>query len=129
MTTCSQVVKNEGVVPSTIIYGWDGAKFKTTSKKILTTLNTMPSIDIANHGIWSGVDPNIIFVENGYKIYSYNVTTDKISIIKDFTSIFPNQYIWQMHRNIDDNRFSFSIRNKDNYTYEGYAVWERDTDS
>jgi len=77
--------------------------------------------------IWSGVTPTLIYAHEGLRIWSYNVDSATWTLIKDFTGAGlagnPTS-LWQMHRSMDDNVFSFTQRTSG---YVGYAAWKRDT--
>ena len=77
--------------------------------------------------IWSGVTPTLIYAHDALKIWSYDVDSGVWTLIKDFTGAGlagdPTS-LWQMHRSMDDNVFSFTSRRSG---YVGYAAWKRDT--
>jgi len=77
--------------------------------------------------IWSGVTPTLIYAHDALKIWSYDVDSGVWTLVKDFTGAGlagdPTS-LWQMHRSMDDNVFSFTSRRSG---FVGYAAWKRDT--
>lgn len=76
--------------------------------------------------IWSAKDPDILygFVVMIPKIYKFNVVTKNYTVIKDFSSIWPGTYIWQMSMDENDDVFAFSVRRSSDYAELGTG-WYR----
>ena len=84
--------------------------------------------------IWSATDPDLIYGHQGTKLISYNLATNNYTVLKDFSDAFPPQsdanYIIQMSKSADDQRFAFSLNSgSPNWSRSGYAAWDRQTDT
>lgn len=73
---------------------------------------------------WSGQDPHVLYGLSGAKIYQYNTLTRRYRIIKDFSSIWPGTYLWQMSMSEDENVFAFTIKRGSDYSELGIG-WYR----
>lgn len=84
--------------------------------------------------VWAYGDPDKLFVhtDNGTKIYSYKVSTQTYTLIKDLSGYLPaGQFVQQMSVAQDDDTFSFGINLGGNPTYgdAGYIVYRDSTDT
>lgn len=90
--------------------------------------------------IWSARERDVIFLHGGKgkKLWSFNVTAKRYTLLKDFTSMLPpDGTIEELSRSMDDNRFALIFYSpqakKDNpRQYQrpkiGYCVWQREPD-
>lgn len=83
--------------------------------------------------IWSGIDPDVIYRREGFKLYSHNVETQQSTLLKDLSDSLPTEYpmnrLGSMSMSLDDNRFSFVMKpNKFSSSNDGYLVWDRAAD-
>src|SRR5204863_31033 len=67
----------------------------------------------------------VYVVSNLNKLWSYNVATNTFALVKDFSALLPGEYQWQMHRSLDDDKFSWTRRKASDYSVLGYAVYSR----
>ena len=86
----------------------------------------MPMFPQSTDPIWSDSDPNILY---GYSqtrvLVSYNVVTQAMTTVKDFTSVVPSGgQLHQMSMSEKDDRFAFHFTNSSGQTV-GYLVWDR----
>jgi hypothetical protein len=83
--------------------------------------------------VWSYNDPDKLFVhtDNGTKIYSYKVSTQAYTLIKDLSGyLSTGQFVQQMSVAQDDDTFSFGINvGAPNYGDAGYIVYRKSTDT
>ena len=79
--------------------------------------------------IWSALDPDVIYAHEGPRLWKYDVASHTYTMLKDFSSHFSGQYLWQMSRSLDDDVFAFARRDNTTYAYTGYFAWRRSTDS
>ena len=83
-------------------------------------------------GIWSGLKPDTMLVLNSALPTGFselNVASGTLTPIKDIGTMLPGEYIWQWHRSIDDDVFSWTRRSLKDYSQIGYAVWRRSTNT
>ena len=103
------------------LYDFDTVHVSISNKRNLFQSN--PVGDGAPNGedaIWSGLHTNIMLCHTGQKLYSYNVTTNQYTLIRDFSIAYPNIYLWQMSRSMNDSVFAFTYKENVNYTNVGY---------
>ncbi len=106
------------------LYDFDTTTFSFSNKRSM--LQSNPLNDGTPNGedaIWSGTQNNMMLCHTAQKIYSYNVTTDQYTIIKDFSTDYPDIYLWQMSRSINDSVFAFTYKENVNYTNVGYITY------
>jgi hypothetical protein len=100
--------------------------FNPTTFQRGTQLPIMPMFPVSNDPIWSDIDPDILY---GYShsrvLVSYNVVTQAMPTVKDFTSVVPSGgHIYQMSMSENDDRFAFTVTNS-SWQPVGYLVWDR----
>ncbi len=111
-----------------MLYDFDTLNFSISNKRILFQSN--PVGDGPPNGedaIWSGIYTNMMLCHTGNKLYSYNVTTNQYTLIHDFSGAYPNIYLWQMSRSINDSVFGFTYKENVNYTNVGYLAYRAST--
>ena len=110
------------------LYDFDTAALAISNKRAMFQSNPpaegQPSSEDA---IWSGTQNNILLCHTGQKIWSYNVSTNIYTLIKDFSAYYSNLYLSQMSRSINDSVFAFTYREKVNYTEVGYLIYNAST--
>lgn len=126
MVACQQYVST-WIEPVAVFYRWS-ASGQWTEKRVKAISGSPEGLNLSV-GIWSGVDPNVLIVSKSQKLYSYNVAANTAALIKDFSADFPGEYIWQWHRSVDDDVFSFTRKRSSDYATVGYAVWRRSTNA
>lgn len=106
------------------LYDFDTATFSISNKRALFQSNPLnDGTPNAEDAIWSGTQNNEILCHTGQKIYRYNVVTDQYTLIKDFSSAYPDIHLWQMSRSINDNVFAFTYKENVNYANIGYIIY------
>lgn len=78
---------------------------------------------------WSNTNPDLVYAWGGSALTSYNVRTAAVATVKDFTSVFPGEYVWQLTHSINDDVWAFTRRLSADYSTVGYAVWKASTDT
>ncbi len=132
IASCSMAVST-WIEPTAIFYSFDPTNLKISAKIVKTSANsrtpTGEYVDLSG-AIWSGQDPDVLFAVHPTtaKIWAYNVAKDSYRHVKDFAVTLPGKYLWQIHRSLDDDKFSFTIRNKADYSTSGYAVYSVSAD-
>jgi hypothetical protein len=95
-----------------LLYGFDPAGFRVTSKKKLSLWSSgIGSLGVED-AIWSNTQPDILFGHNGSQIWAINVATDQWTLVKDFGSTFSGVSMSQMTMSNDDQSFAFSLRSQ-----------------
>jgi hypothetical protein len=79
--------------------------------------------------VWSSNDPDMLYGLGSRQIYQYNVITHKYKLVKDFSPIWPETYLWQMSMSEDENVFAFTFRRASDYTNMGCGWYKVSTDS
>ncbi len=107
-----------------MLYDFDTAAFSISNKRAMFLGNPFgDGTPNAEDAIWSGTQSNIMFCHTGQKIYSYNVSANQYTLIKDFSTAYPDIYLWQMSRSINDSVFAFTYKENVNYTNVGYITY------
>ena len=78
----------------------------------------------AEDAIWSGIQPNHMLCHTSQKIYDYNVSNNQYSLIHDFSSTYPNIFLWQMSRSMNDSTFGFTYKDNGSYAVVGYLAYQ-----
>ncbi len=106
------------------LYDFDTTTFSILNKRAFFASNPpsggAPSSEDA---IWSGTQNNIMLCHTAQKLWSYNTSTNTYMLIKDFSSTYPNIYLWQMSRSINDSVFAFTYKDNVNYNVLGWIVY------
>ncbi|MFI5148580.1 MAG: T9SS type A sorting domain-containing protein [Bacteroidia bacterium] len=103
------------------LYDFDTVNQSISNKRNLFLSN--PAGDGAPNGedaIWSGIHTHTMLCHTGQKLYSYDVSSNTYTLIHDFSISYPNVYLWQMSRSINDSVFGFTYKENVNYTNVGY---------
>lgn len=113
------------------LYDFDANNFAISNKRVAFTSNCPSGFaPSAEDAIWSDLNPDIIFVhDQNMNLYSYNVSTQTYSLIKNLSGTLPpNQHSGQMNKNhTSDDLFSFTW--KDNsWSVVGFLTWRSSTD-
>ena len=106
------------------LYDFDTATFSFSNKRAMFQSNPLnDGAPNAEDAIWSGTQNNVMLCHTAQKIYNYNVSTGQYTVIKDFSTVYPDIYLWQMSRSIDDSVFAFTYKENVNYTNVGYISY------
>ncbi|HJQ26190.1 MAG TPA: VCBS repeat-containing protein [Blastocatellia bacterium] len=111
------------------LYNFDPVNFTISNKRDLFQA-TLPGGGFPQDedAIWSASNPDVVYCHQGLKLWSYNVSTTSYTLLHDFASQVPGDYIWQMSRSADDNVFGFHLTQSvpdGPYPTVGYAAWRR----
>ncbi|HXC05573.1 MAG TPA: hypothetical protein VNZ86_12515, partial [Bacteroidia bacterium] len=112
-------ISSVGGIPT--LYDFDTVNFSISNKRNLFPSN--PPGDGAPNGedaIWSGIHPHTVLCHTGQKLYSYDVIANQYTLIHDFSVAYPNVYLWQMSRSLNDSVYGFTYKENVNYTNVGY---------
>lgn len=115
-------ISNVSGVPT--LYDFDTLNFSISNKRLLFQSN--PAGDgtpNAEDAIWSGTQTNTMLCHTSQKLYSYNVSTNVYTLIHNFSGAYPNIYLQQMSRSINDSVFGFTYKENINYTNIGYIAY------
>src|ERR1022692_403250 len=89
------------------VYNFDTTSFSISNKRIM--FKTQPSGGILTEdAMWSAMSNNLMMCHGYTKLYAYDVVKDSSTLIHDFTSQIPGEYLWQMSRDDNDNVFAFT---------------------
>ncbi|MDZ4660659.1 MAG: fibronectin type III domain-containing protein [Pseudomonadota bacterium] len=104
-------------------YAFDSVNFSAGAR---TNLVSPPSGMYQYWMLWSGINPDIIYGNNGYGIYSFNLATQSNTLIMNAEQhlLAGERLNWQMSRSEDDNIFADSF-NSGTTENAGYVVWRR----
>ncbi len=103
------------------LYDFDTLAFSVLNKRALFQSNPLgDGAPNAEDAIWSGTQLNEMLCHTSQKLYSYNVSTNAYTLIHDFSVAYPNIYLQQMSRSINDSVFGFTYKENINYTNIGY---------
>jgi hypothetical protein len=112
------------------IYEFDPEGFKLGPKHVV---ERPPASDAGmvyttfEDAIWSGVDPNKLFVHRGTALFAYDARRRSYAKLFDLTARYPaGSYFFQMSRSLDDDTFAFTLRDAQ-YEVAGYVVYRRST--
>ncbi len=111
-----------------ILYTFNPTTFKIVSKRQLFLQLPAGVSPITEDMIWSSIDPQILYFQDGTRLWSYHVGKIEYTLIKDFRTPLPSSNLWQMSKSDDDQVFAFTRKNS-NYNNLGYIVWQRETDT
>jgi hypothetical protein len=91
-----------------------------------TQLPIMPMLPHSTDPIWSDTAPDVLYGHSTSNLLlSYNVVTQAMPTVKDFTSVVPSGgRIYQMSMSENDDRFAFTVTNS-SWQPVGYLVWDR----
>lgn len=119
-------ISSVGLNPT--LYDFDTTTFSISNKRAMFQRNPpsggAPSSEDA---IWSGTQNNVMLCHTAQKIWSYNASTNSYTLIKDFSSAYPNLFLWQMSRSINDSVFAFTYKENVNYTVTGWITYNAAT--
>ena len=101
-------------------------KFNPTTFQRGAAFPLMTQVPHSTDPIWSDTDPNIIYGHSTSNLLlSYNVVTQAMPTVKDFTSVLPSGgHVYQMSMSENDDRFAFTVTNS-SWQPVGYLVWDR----
>ena len=112
------------------LYDFDPNNFAVANKRSAFVSNCPSGFPPnAEDAIWSDLNPDIIFVhDQNMHIYSYNVSTQTYTLVKDLTAAFPSAHSWQMNKNhTGDDLFSFTWKDN-NWNVIGFVTWNSGND-
>jgi hypothetical protein len=112
-------ISSVGGMPT--LYDFDTLSLSISNKRNLFQSN--PPGDGQPNGedaIWSGNHSNSMLCHTGQKLYSYNLSNNQYTMLHDFSIAYPDIYLWQMSRSINDSVFGFTYKENVNYTNVGY---------
>jgi hypothetical protein len=115
-------ISSVGGIP--MLYNFDTTLFSISNKRPLFQSN--PAGDGtpgAEDAIWSGTQKDVMLCHTAQKIYRYNISTNQYTLIHDFSASYPDLYLWQMSRSINDTVFAFTYKENINYTVKGYLTY------
>lgn len=77
---------------------------------------------------FSATKPTALYVNDGRKLYRYDVLGRTLESVFDVTARFgPNRYLWQTHSSNDDRVHSATVRASDTYAMLGCVVYRETT--
>jgi cysteine-rich repeat protein len=79
--------------------------------------------------IWSKTDPDVMYVHDGKRLWSYDVVTELFTLVKDLSSLQPNLFLHQMSVSSDDDVFAFTKKHDTSFDVTGYLAYRRSTDT
>lgn len=79
--------------------------------------------------IWSSKGADVLYGLSGARIYQYNTVTKKYRVIKDFSSIWPGTYLWQMSMSEDESVFAFTVKRGSDYSNLGIGWYRVSSDT
>jgi hypothetical protein len=106
------------------LYDFDTTSFSISNKRLLFQSN--PAGDgtpNAEDAIWSGQKINHMLCHTSQKLYYYDVVNNLYTLIHDFSSVYPNIYLQQMSRSINDSVFGFTYKENVSYANIGYIAY------
>jgi len=109
---------------SPTLYDFDTTAFAISNKRAMFASN--PGGDgapNAEDAIWSGTQQNQMICHTSQKLYSYNTSNNQYTLLHDFSIAYPNIYLAQMSRSINDSVFAFTYKENINYTNVGYITF------
>jgi len=110
------------------LYDFDTLNFSISNKRLLFQSNPVgDGTPNAEDAIWSGQHNTIMLCHTSQKLYSYNVSTNQYMLIHDFSGTYPNIFLQQMSRSINDTTFGFTYKENINYTNIGYIAYRSST--
>jgi hypothetical protein len=90
-----------------------------------------PSIGAQAYGmVWSGTNPDVIYMNTNTALVSYNVATNTYTTIRNFSAEIAGNgasHIAQMSVSHDDDMFAWSLGSSGGHT--GYLVWKKSTNT
>lgn len=120
----SSLVYISSVGGSPTLYDFDTSSFSISNKRTMFQSNPIgDGTPNSEDAIWSGLQSDVMLCHTGQKIYSYNVSTNQYTLIKDFSIAYPDIHLWQMSRSIDDNLFAFTYKENVNYANVGFITY------
>ncbi len=111
-----------------VFYVFDPKTLGLSGKVTKTSANsrtpTGETVDLSG-AIWSGQDPDALFAVNATstKLWGFNIQKNVFTLVKDLAPLIPGKYPWQIQRSMDDDRFSFTLKNSSDFSTAGYAVF------
>jgi len=106
------------------LYDFDTLIFSISNKRALFQSNPVgDGTPNSEDAIWSGTQNNLMLCHTSQKLYSYNVSTNQYILIHDFSGAYPNIYLQQMSRSVNDSVFGFTYKENINYTNIGYIAY------
>jgi hypothetical protein len=113
-----------------LLYRFDPATLAVSGREPLFPNNAPGGgTPFQEDAIWSGTDPDVLFAHEGARLWAYDVASHQYTLVRDFGTMFPGQYLWQMSRSLDDDVFAFALRDNSSYAYVGYVAWRRSADT
>ena len=79
--------------------------------------------------IWSKVDPDVVLVHDSKRLWAYDVVSETFVLVKDFSALQPNLFLFQMSVSSDDDVFGFTKKHDGTYQVVGYLAYRRSTDT
>jgi hypothetical protein len=77
---------------------------------------------------FSATKPNALYVNDGRKLYRYDVLGRTLETVFDVRTRFgPNRYLWQTHSSNDDRVHSATLRASDTYAMLGCMIYREST--
>lgn len=113
-----------------LLYRFDPATLAVSGREPLFAKNAPGGgTPFQEDAIWSGTDPDVLFGHEGARLWAYDVASHEYTLVRDFSTMFSGQYLWQMSRSLDDDVFAFARRDNASYAMLGYFAWRRSTDT
>jgi hypothetical protein len=108
-----------------VFYTFDAATFSVANGR---TASSPPTGSALWYGmVWSGFDPDIIYIQGLTDLWAYNPGTDTYSLVRSFAGEVQSvgaAYLQQMSMSRNDDVFAFSLVNSSRRQF-GYLVWQR----
>ena len=107
-----------------LVVDFDPAGFKRAGS------HTLPSVPgagspVAEGSVWSGADPEILYTHVGAQIHAYNARTRTYTLVADLSKDLRGEYLYQMSKSLDDNRFAFTRRSLADGSFLGICAYDR----
>ncbi|MBX7114134.1 MAG: hypothetical protein K1X64_07340 [Myxococcaceae bacterium] len=103
-----------------VLFQIDPVTFTSLQRR---TLSSAPSGLYQYWSIWSGINPNVLYVPSASAVYAYDVAAQTFSVSTQASSVLGSgeTFDWQMSRSADDKIFAnkFLINGSDG----GYLAW------
>ena len=110
------------------VYDLDPLSFKLSNRrKLFAAAPPGGGLPGWEDAIWSGRDPEKLYVHEGQRLWTYDVSAQRYALVKDLTAALGPGFLKQLSRSEDDDTFAFT-REDASYQPLGYAVYRKSTD-
>lgn len=107
------------------LYDFDTTAFSISNKRAMFQSNPPGGeASSAEDAIWSGKQNNVMLCHTSQKLWKYDVSTNQYALIHDFAAAYPNIFLWQMSRSVNDSVFAFTYKDNVTYNVVGYITYK-----